>query len=109
MKKPGLAARVAILPIRFYQKFISPVIHILPGSGCRYHPTCSEYAVQAVKKHGAIKGVLMGFFRIVRCNPFGGHGIDEVPEKFTFGCLFRQNHSYIKKDVDEEVLKNHKD
>lgn len=100
---------MAILPIRFYQKAISPVIHLLPGAGCRYHPTCSEYAVQAIKKHGALKGATMGFFRILRCNPFGGFGIDEVPDNFTVRGLFRQNRSHMKKGVDEARPKNHKD
>ena len=108
MKKAGTAAKLLILPVRFYQKAVSPIIHILPGSGCRYHPTCSEYMVQALARHGAARGLLMGAFRILRCNPFGGFGIDEVPEKFTFSGLFRQNHAGQKKGVDEGGPKPHK-
>jgi conserved hypothetical protein YidD len=109
MKKPGIFARSAILPIRFYQKALSPIVHLIPGSGCRYHPTCSAYAIEAIKKHGALLGMLMGFFRILRCNPLGGFGMDEVPEKFTLKCLFRQNREHAKKGVDECPSKNHKD
>lgn len=98
MKTPGIAAYIFTLPIRFYQVAISPVIHLLPGSGCRYHPTCSEYAIIAIKKHGAIKGLIMGTCRILRCQPFGGFGADAVPDKFSWKKLFSQN----KKDVDEE-------
>lgn len=66
-------------PIRFYQKRISP--HTPPS--CRYHPTCSTYALQAVEKHGALKGSVMGFARIIRCNPMVSGGVDEVPDYFT--------------------------
>lgn len=66
-------------PIRFYQKYISPAT---PPS-CRYHPTCSTYALEAVEKHGAAKGGVMGLARIIRCNPFIEGGVDEVPDYFT--------------------------
>ncbi len=66
-------------PIRFYQKKISP--HTPPS--CRYHPTCSTYALQAVEKHGALKGGIMGLARIIRCNPMVAGGVDEVPDYFT--------------------------
>ena len=55
--------------MRFYQIAISPILHTIPGSGCRFYPTCSQYAIDAIKKHGVIKGCIMGFFRILRCNP----------------------------------------
>jgi putative membrane protein insertion efficiency factor len=61
--------------IRFYQLVISP---ILP-SACRYSPTCSAYGIEALKKHGAIKGSVLTIKRILRCNPWGGHGEDLVP------------------------------
>ncbi|HLL40515.1 MAG TPA: membrane protein insertion efficiency factor YidD [Rubrobacteraceae bacterium] len=60
--------------IRAYRRFVSPV---LPAS-CRYWPTCSEYALQAVRKHGVLKGGLMGGWRILRCNPWSKGGIDPV-------------------------------
>lgn len=66
---------VVILPILFYQKAISPM---LPAS-CRFTPTCSQYAIEAIRKHGIIKGGYLAVRRILRCNPWGGHGYDPVP------------------------------
>lgn len=63
------------LPIIFYQRCISP---FMPPS-CRFTPTCSEYARQALKKHGPIKGLALAIWRILRCNPWGGSGYDPVP------------------------------
>ena len=63
------------LPIVFYQTCISPYT---PPS-CRFTPTCSEYARQALKKHGPIKGLWLAVWRILRCNPWGGSGYDPVP------------------------------
>ena len=62
--------------VRAYQMLLSPV---LPGS-CRYHPTCSEYARQAVKDHGPVSGSWLALKRIGRCHPWGGFGLDPVPE-----------------------------
>ena len=64
-----------ILPILFYQKFITPYT---PAS-CRFRPTCSEYARQAILKHGPFKGLVLAIWRILRCNPWGGSGYDPVP------------------------------
>ena len=68
-------AWIVIQPIRVYQKFITPYT---PAS-CRFQPTCSEYALQAVLKHGFFKGMALSIWRILRCNPFGGSGYDPVP------------------------------
>ncbi len=67
--------KLFIAIIRFYQLVISP---ILP-SACRYTPTCSAYGIAALKKHGAFKGSVLTIKRILRCNPWGGHGEDPVP------------------------------
>ncbi len=67
---------ILLLPIYFYQKFISP---LLPNS-CRFTPTCSHYAVDAIRKHGPFVGLVLAVWRILRCNPWGGHGYDPVPE-----------------------------
>ncbi len=67
--------RVVIAPIRIYQRVISPV---LPDS-CIYYPSCSQYAVQAIEKHGVCKGCLLAARRIVRCNPLHVGGYDPVP------------------------------
>ena len=66
---------ILLLPIQFYRKFISP---ILPAS-CRYTPTCSAYAMEAIKKHGPFKGSWLAIKRIGSCHPWGGHGHDPVP------------------------------
>ena len=67
--------RLLIAPIRFYQRFISP----LTPPACRFTPPCSQYAVEAIRKHGPIKGLLLAIWRILRCNPWGGSGYDPVP------------------------------
>lgn len=73
MKK--ILTTILILPIRFYQLVISPY---LPPS-CRYTPTCSAYSIEALRKHGPIKGLWLSLKRIISCNPWGGHGYDPVP------------------------------
>lgn len=62
--------------IRLYQMGISP----LTAGHCRFRPTCSNYALEALEKHGLIKGMGLAIWRILRCNPFGGSGYDPVPE-----------------------------
>lgn len=64
-----------LLPIYFYKSVISP---ITPPS-CRYTPSCSTYAVEALKKHGPFKGLYLAIRRILRCHPWGGKGYDPVP------------------------------
>ena len=66
---------IPLLLIRFYQKCISP----LTPASCRYTPTCSQYAVEALKKYGLFKGGWLAFKRIIRCHPWGGSGYDPVP------------------------------
>jgi len=63
--------------ITVYRYTLSPLL----GKNCRYLPTCSEYATEAIDRFGAFKGGLMAIRRIVRCHPWGGHGFDPVPEK----------------------------
>lgn len=69
------AAWLLILPVRFYQLSISPM---LPPS-CRFTPTCSSYAIEALRKHGPIKGLWLTVKRISRCHPWGDSGYDPVP------------------------------
>lgn len=109
MKISDLGKKIFIFPIRVYQKIISPVLHLIPCSGCRFCPTCSEYTIQAIKKFGVLKGCLQGFCRILRCQPLCKGGFDEVPEKFQFTKLFSQNAPDSKKGVDEKPKSNHKD
>ncbi|WP_270572833.1 membrane protein insertion efficiency factor YidD [Bilophila wadsworthia] len=74
MKRLSLR-RLAVLPIRLYQWTLSPV---LPPS-CRYHPTCSAYAIEAVLTHGIFKGSWLALRRILRCHPWSSGGYDPVP------------------------------
>lgn len=68
-------AWLLVLPIRFYQVAISPLL----GPSCRFTPTCSEYARQALLKHGPVKGLWLAVRRLLRCHPWGGSGYDPVP------------------------------
>lgn len=67
---------VLVVLIRLYQLTLSSVT----GRQCRFLPTCSEYAMEAIDKHGALKGSWLAVRRILRCHPWGGHGFDPVPE-----------------------------
>lgn len=69
-------ALVVSLPIRFYRVVFSPWV----GHGCRFHPTCSAYAMEALRKHGGLRGTYLTVRRILRCNPWGGSGVDNVPD-----------------------------
>ena len=67
--------KMLIKLVKIYQKFISPML----GQNCRFHPTCSQYAIEALGVHGTVKGTYMAVKRILKCNPWGGSGIDYVP------------------------------
>ena len=64
---------IAIAPIRLYQLTIS---RLLPANTCKYHPSCSEYAVLAIRKHGVFKGIALAGWRLLRCNPWSMGGVD---------------------------------
>lgn len=68
-------AFIASLPVRLYRATFSPIV----GMNCRYQPTCSAYALEALETHGAVKGSWLTIRRISRCHPLGGHGYDPVP------------------------------
>ena len=76
-----MISKLLIRFIRFYQKFMSPLL----GQNCRFHPTCSQYAVEALSNHGALKGSSLAIKRILKCNPWGGYGIDNVPGRDEHG------------------------
>ena len=63
--------------IKFYKIFLSPFL----GANCRYIPTCSDYAIQAIEQKGIIKGIYISFKRVLRCHPFGSSGYDPVSNK----------------------------
>ena len=69
--------RLLVAPIRLYQRFVSP---LLPQR-CKYYPTCSQYAVEAIRVHGPLRGLLMAGWRLLRCNPFSNGGLDPVPPR----------------------------
>ncbi|MCP4759058.1 MAG: membrane protein insertion efficiency factor YidD [Planctomycetes bacterium] len=75
-QSPTLLARLLIGGIRLYQWILSPLV----GGHCRFQPTCSRYAAEAIQKHGGFKGGLMGIKRLARCHPWGGAGWDPVPK-----------------------------
>lgn len=68
-------SKFLIAPIRFYQRYISP----MSPPSCRFTPTCSQYAIEAIQKHGPIRGLWLAVRRILRCHPWGGSGYDPVP------------------------------
>jgi uncharacterized protein len=63
--------------IKLYQNYLSPLL----GPSCRFHPTCSEYALQAIESFGVIKGGFLAIKRILKCNPWGGNGFDPIPKE----------------------------
>jgi len=66
-----------VFVIRAYQKVVSPLL----GPRCRYAPTCSEYAVEAIERHGVVRGLALALWRVLRCHPFGGSGYDPVSRR----------------------------
>ena len=73
--------RLLIKVIKFYQKYLSPLL----GQNCRFHPTCSQYALEALRIHGTYRGTVLAIKRIMKCNPWGGSGIDKVPGEMKHG------------------------
>ena len=73
--------RSLIKVIKFYQKYFSPLL----GQNCRFHPTCSQYALAALRIHGTYGGTVLAIKRIMKCNPWGGSGIDNVPGETKHG------------------------
>ena len=78
-----LPSAIAKLPVRLYQWLVAP---LLPPC-CRYAPSCSHYALEALDRHGAGRGSLLTLWRLARCQPWGGSGYDPVPETFSLANL----------------------
>jgi uncharacterized protein len=75
-----LLSALLIAPIRLYQRFISPAL----GPRCRYYPTCSDYAVEAIRELGPVRGPILASWRLLRCNPFSHGGFDELADRRLF-------------------------
>jgi len=77
------AQHILVVVIKVYRAILSPVLVFLfaPQCGCRFEPSCSVYAIEAISSHGAIKGLALALRRLLRCHPWGGCGYDPVPPK----------------------------
>jgi putative membrane protein insertion efficiency factor len=75
-----MTRRLAVAPIRLYQKLASPLI----GPRCKYYPSCSEYAAQAITRFGILRGLVLAGWRLLRCNPWSRGGFDPVDEQRLF-------------------------
>jgi len=71
--------RILLAVLEFYRRWLSPVVHSTGQGGCRYVPTCSEYATVAIATHGPLKGTALAIWRVMRCHPFSRGGLDQVP------------------------------
>ncbi len=78
--------KILIALIRIYKKYVSPY----KGTKCPYFPSCSDYGIEAVDRHGVFKGLLLIFWRVLRCNPFSKGGVDEVPDKIFGTYIYRK-------------------
>ena len=76
----NIVRTIAIAPILFYQRAVSPAIR----QRCKYYPTCSEYAVGAVRQYGVLRGVVLAGWRLLRCNPLSNGGFDYVEDQKLF-------------------------
>jgi uncharacterized protein len=74
------ARKLFLFPLRVYQRLLSPLL----GSRCRYYPSCSEYAAQAIERYGILRGLVLAGWRLLRCNPFSHGGYDPVDEQRLF-------------------------
>jgi putative membrane protein insertion efficiency factor len=75
-----IVRQVVVLPIRAYQRLVSPLL----GPRCKYYPSCSEYAAQAVERYGILRGLVLAVWRLLRCNPWSLGGVDRVEDQRLF-------------------------
>lgn len=92
--------RVFIFLVQLYQKWISP----LKPACCRFYPSCSAYAIEAFRRHGVFKGLILACWRLLRCNPWNIGGIDYVPEKFFLVPFHGNNHQKPKDTADKNTV-----
>jgi uncharacterized protein len=77
LSPPTLAVRVLLAVLKGYKLLLSPLF----SGYCRFHPSCADYSAQAIREHGALRGVWLSARRLGKCRPFGGHGFDPVPHQ----------------------------
>jgi putative membrane protein insertion efficiency factor len=75
-----LVREIAVAPLIAYKRVVSPLL----GARCRYYPSCSDYAIQAVREFGILRGLVLAGWRLLRCNPFSGGGLDPVSSQRLF-------------------------
>ena len=80
-RRQGIATRLALTMLRIYRAILSPMIMGIYGPACRFEPSCSQYAHQAIAAYGVMRGGAMAARRLARCHPLGGHGHDPVPAR----------------------------
>ena len=73
-------SRLAVAAVRVYQRLVSPLL----GDRCKYHPTCSQYAVDALRRYGFLRGALLASWRLLRCNPWSAGGVDRPEDQRIF-------------------------
>ena len=74
-----MMTRFLLAILGFYRRWLSPAMHTLSAGGCRFQPTCSEYAAIAIATHGPLRGSGLAIWRLLRCHPFSKGGLDQVP------------------------------
>jgi putative membrane protein insertion efficiency factor len=82
-------ARLLVLLVRGYQRALSPLL----GDRCKYHPTCSQYAVDALCEHGALRGTVLAAWRVLRCNPWSAGGVDHAHDQTLFRRRAEERHA----------------
>jgi putative membrane protein insertion efficiency factor len=95
VKITHLPRRLLLALIRAYQFVLSPWI----GGACRYWPTCSEYAHEAIETHGAVRGGWLMLGRLARCHPYGAGGVDPVPQHFQWRCACGAAHVHSQSQI----------
>jgi putative membrane protein insertion efficiency factor len=84
-----MTARLLVGLVRVYQWVLSPLL----GDRCKYHPTCSQYAIDALHEHGAARGTVLAAWRVLRCNPWSGGGVDHARDQKLFRRSPRGRHA----------------
>ena len=96
----SMAVRAALRVLRFYKLLISPLF----SGSCRYLPSCSDYAAEAIERHGVAAGTALGVHRLCRCHPFGGSGLDPVPLGNPWRRMFVGRHRRERAQADPVVV-----